>query len=133
MSNLLNPTIKFLKQTPELNSFIYQQIQDFDSFITEDTTVSIVARDPLKLMDKMEIDGQPMEPSKLQKMYRIAIVLEENDAKITEEGLSENLFEAIKMAKEKLMKRLLDIQDAVVSKQERIHQIQMALTNTQVH
>jgi hypothetical protein len=66
-------------------------------------------------------------------MFRIAIVLKEDDTKIQEEGLHENIFEAIKIAKAKLIKKLIAIQDQVISQQERIEQINQALSNQNIH
>lgn len=134
MSNLVNPTLAaVLDENPEIRSFIYQQIVDFENFVTPQTMVSVMAKDPLKLVAKLEADGETVNKKKLSKMYRISIVLKEEDTKIQEEGLHEDIFEAIKLAKGKLIKKLIAIQDQVISHQERIEQINQALTNPNVH
>lgn len=133
MAHLLNPTIEFIEQSPEVKSYIYQQITEFEPFITPDTVISVIARDPRKLMLQLETDGHFIEPEKLSKMFRIAIVLKEGDTHIQEEGLHDDIFEAIRLAKAKLIKRLVQIQDAVISNQDWQEQINHAVQGTQVH
>jgi hypothetical protein len=134
MSNLANPTLTaVLDENPEIRSFIYQQIVDFEPFVTPQTLVAVMAKDPLKLAASLESEGQEVNRRKLSKMYRIQIVLKEDETKIQEEGLHEDIFEAIKLAKNKLIKRLEAIQDQIVSQSERLEQINQALTNPNIH
>ncbi len=134
MSNLVNPTLAaVLDENPEIRSFIYQQIVDFENYVTPETMVSVMVKDPMKLKSKLEAEGEAISSKKLSRMYRIAIVLKEDDTKIQQEGLHEDIFEAIKMAKSKLIKKLEAIQDQVISHQERIEQINQALSNPNVH
>lgn len=134
MSNVINPTLAaVLEENPEIRSFVYQQILDFEHYVTPQTMVAVMAKDPLKLKDRLEADGHSVSKKKLAKMYRISIALNEDGTKIQEEGLHEDVFEAIKIAKSKLIKKLEAIQDQVISQQERIEQINQALTNPNVH
>ena len=134
MSNLAYPALtEVLDENPEIRSFIYQQIVDFENFVTPQTMVAVMVKDPLKLISKLEAEGKNISKKKLSKMYRIAIVLKEDDTKLQEEGLHEDIFEAIKMAKAKLIKKLEAIQDQVITYQERVEQINQALTNTNIH
>jgi len=133
MSNLRNPSIQLLEKSPEVKSYIYQQLMEFEPYVTADTIVAVVAKDPKKLAIQFEADGKHEEIKNLPMMYRIAIVLKEGETKIQDEGLATDIFEAIKIAKEKLLVRLQEIQDSVVSKSERLQQIHAALQNPQVH
>jgi ribosome-associated translation inhibitor RaiA len=134
MTNLVNPTLAaVLDENPEIRSFIYQQIVDFEHYVTPQTMVSVMVRDPLKLKSQLEAEGKTVSKKKLSQMYRIAIVLKEDDTKIQEEALHEDIFEAIKLAKSKLIKRLDAIQDQIMSYQERVEQINQALSNPNVH
>ncbi len=133
MSNLRSPSVKLLEKSPEVKSYIYQQILEFEPFVTSDTVIAVIARDPKKLMLQLESEGKTELIEKLPKMYRIAIILKEGDTKIQDEGLADDIFEAIKIAKEKLLVRLQAIHDSVISKSERLQQIQNALQNPQVH
>lgn len=133
MTHLSNPTIDLLETDPEVKSYIYQQICEFEPYVTPDTVVAVLARDPKKLAIQLETEGRFIEPAELKKMFRIAIVLKEGDAKIQEEGLHHDVFEAIRMAKEKLLGKLSAIQDQVVSNQERVEQINTVLQNNQLH
>lgn len=133
MANLLNPTIRLLQTDPDVKSYIYQQITDFEPYVTPQTLVAVLARDPRKLAIQLETEGREIDPKDLKKMHRIAIVLREGDASLEEEALHEDLYEAIREAKEKLIQKLAAIQDSVVTNQERIEQINSALQNTLIH
>jgi ribosome-associated translation inhibitor RaiA len=133
MANLLNPAIHILDQNNEVKAYVYQQIADFEAFVTPETVVAVVARDPRKLALQLETDGHAIEPEKLKQMFRIAIVLTEQDTKIQAEGLHEDIFEAIRIAKDTLMQKLVEIQDSVVSQSDRQEQINFVLSNPQLH
>jgi ribosome-associated translation inhibitor RaiA len=66
-------------------------------------------------------------------MHRIAITLKEDGSEISEEGLSEDIFEAIRDAKDKLLKTLSEIQNDVITNQDRTIQIKSALAGGTVH
>ena len=133
MSTLLNPTIEDIEQNPEVKSFIYQQIAEFEAFVTPQTIVAVVARDPKKLAIQYETEGREFDLKDLRKLYRIGIVLTEAGAKVEAEGVHEDIFEAIKMAKDNLLKELITIQDSVVSNQDRLIEINHYLQPPVVH
>ncbi len=133
MQTLPNPTIELIEQNPDVKSFIYQQIAEFDGFVTPQTVVAVVARDPRKLALQYETDGIEFSRSELKKLYRIAIVLNEADAKVEAEGVHEDIYEAIKMAKDNLLKKLVEIQDSVISQQDRIIEINHYLQHPVLH
>lgn len=133
MTTLPNPTIQLIEQNPEVKSFIYQQIAEFEPFVTPQTIVAVVARDPKKLAIQYEADGKDFSKEELRKLYRIAIVLKESDATIEAEGVHEDIFQAIKLAKENVIKKLEEIQDSVVSQQDRIMEINHYLQHPVLH
>lgn len=133
MTTLLNPTIELMEQNPEVKSFIYQQIAEFENFVTPQTVVAVVARDPRKLALQYEAEGKDFDPKKLKKLHRIAIVLTEDKAKAEAEGVHEDIFEAIRLAKVNLMQKLVAIQDSVVSQQDRIIEINHYLQHPVLH
>ncbi|GIL17595.1 MAG: hypothetical protein BroJett040_13460 [Oligoflexia bacterium] len=141
MDTPVGPKIELKNIGPEVKSFIYQAIVEFEPFTTPDTVVSVVAKDPLQLIHSASseesaidiVESELPRPEKLKKMYRIAITLSEGDTHITEEALHKNIFEAIRLAKEKIIKTMSDIQDEVISNQDRQIQIQHALASGQVH
>lgn len=119
---------------PEVKSYIYQSILEFEPFTTPECVVSIVAKDPLKLMNQSDTDSnEKLDAKKLNKMYRIAIIITEEGTKVEAEALHESIYEAIRLAKENLLAHLREIQDSVVSAQDRQVQIQTALASGQVH
>jgi ribosome-associated translation inhibitor RaiA len=116
--------------SPEVKSYIYQTILEFEPYTTAETVVAVVAKDPLKLISQLEADGQDCDRTELKRMYRISISLMEDGAKIEEEGLAEDIYDAIKIAKDKLVAVLSEIQDSVVSSQDRTVQINSLLQHS---
>ncbi|WP_295900661.1 hypothetical protein [uncultured Bdellovibrio sp.] len=133
MTTLLNPTIQLIEQNPEVKSFIYQQISEFEPFVTPQTVVAVVARDPKKLALQYETDGKEFTREGLKKLYRIAIVLNESGTTVEAEGVHEDIFEAIKAAKDNLLTKLVAIQDSVISQQDRIIEINHYLQHPVLH
>ncbi|MBN8537426.1 MAG: hypothetical protein J0M15_10270 [Deltaproteobacteria bacterium] len=108
----------------DVKSFIYQQIAEFQPFVTPTTVAAVVAKDPFKL-SHIELNHA--------NLHRISIHLRDNDSQIHEEAVHENIFEAIRLAKVKLLGRLVEIQDKVISKEDRIEELHLALQNNQKH
>ena len=128
-SNFLKHTTGLLESNKEIKSYIHQQILDFEPFITAETTILVIARDPL-LKDK-----EPDEFAEARPMgnHRIVIILKEDDSSIEAEAFHDDIFQAIKMAKEKLVEELLAIQNEIENSQERLNAIQQAGRSSQVH
>ena len=135
METPFKPQIQLKNVGPEVTSYIYQSIMELAPFTTPETLVSVIARDPLALLTFKQDADDPSQDSlpkkdKLKKMYRIAITLSEDGTKIEKEGLHENIYEAIRIAKDKLLIALNEIQDDVISNQDRQMQINSARTGT---
>lgn len=134
---LLNPEITSLEQaledSPEVKSYVYQQIAEFEPYVTPQTVVAVMLKDPKKLVLQYEAEGKEVDLEDLKSHYRISISLREGDAKITAEGVDKDIFTAIRMAKELLLQKLVAIQDNVVSQQERNMAIHHAMQNTMIH
>ena len=135
MSNVIQPELTLeLDENPEIRSFVYQQILEFEPYVTPQTIVAVIAKDPLKMSSQLIAQGQEISKQELSKMYRIAITLKEDGSQIREEALHADVFEAIKMAKQKLIQKLEAIQEHVLSQSDRIEQINQALgNNSQIH
>lgn len=137
MANLLNPEIaglqRAIEDSPEVKSYVYQQIAEFEPFVTPQTVVSVVLKNPKGLALQFEAEGKRIDPEDLKTYFRISITLREADAKINAEGVDKDIFTAIRLAKESLIKKLMAIQDSVVSQQERNMAIHHAMQNTMIH
>lgn len=133
MANLLDPSSKLIEQNPELRAYIYQILQEFEHFVTPHTKVIVLARDPVKLASKLELEGIEISTEDLKKMHRISIIMNESGTKIESEGLHEDPYEALQIAKNSLLGQLWKIQESVVSSSERNSAIQQFIHNTQVH
>lgn len=133
MTTLLNPTIQLIEKNPEVKAYIYQQISEFEPFVTPQTVIAVVARDPKKLALQYEAEGKSFSKKDLKKLYRIAIVIQESGTSVEAEGVHQNIYEAIKMAKDELLTKLIVIQDSIVSHQERLTEINHYLQNPVLH
>ncbi len=93
--------------SPEIKSFIYQQINEFNAYVTPETTILVIARDPQMENEKLNPED---DVASLDYKHRIAIVLKEAETTIEAEAYHDDLFEAIRMAKTSLIDRLVQIQ-----------------------
>ena len=130
-SNFLKNTLKLLESDPEVTSFIYQQILDFNPFVTPETLVMVIARDPQ--VPVATEDGEYEAIIDHNYRYRIAVVLKDADTSIEAEAFDNNIFEAIRLAKENLLGRLIEIQNEIENPKDRMLAIQQASDNKPVH
>lgn len=120
----------------EVQSYIYQQIAEFEPFVTPETLVLVIARDPNQIEDENgtadPLASQYVTDDQKQ-VHRIAIILKEDDASIEAEAFHDDIFEAIRFAKENLLKKLIKIQEEVENSEERLLAIQQASANEKIH
>lgn len=130
----LTDTLHLIETDPEVKSFIYQQINEFTQYVTPETNVIVLARNPEDAYaDEDHVISQDYDSSDNHYPYRIAIVLKENDATLEAEGFGHDIYDAITAATEAMLGRLSEIQDEIESPQDRLNAIQQACENTQVH
>lgn len=151
-SSFLKNTLDLIETDPEIKSYIYQQILDFNPFVTPETLVMVIARDPHghykkqeaisadsdesmedELESDIEIDEEDISDEMRALKYRIAIILKEGEHSIEAEAFNDDVFDAIRLAKEALIVRLIEIQEEVENPQDRIAAIQQASDNKPVH
>lgn len=142
-SSFLKNTLDLLETDPEVKSYIYQQIVDFNPFVTPETLVMVIARDPqisyseeVGIEDEEEFsdyESEEQEAMSENYKFRIAIVLKDGEASIEAESFNNDVFEAIRLAKEKLVARLIEIQEEMENPKDRMKAIKEASDNTQVH
>lgn len=112
----------------EIQSYIYQQIAEFQPFVTPETLVMVIARDP-----HGHDENEHYVTDEEKQIHRIAIVLKEDDASIEAEAVHADIFEAIRFAKESLLEKLIQIKDEIDDPNERLQAIQTARANEQIH
>ena len=139
-SSFLKTTLDLLETDPEVKSFIYQQIVDFNPYVTPETLVMVVARDPEAPLtqisdedDETYVEEFASEDEDKIYKYRIAVILKEGENSIEAEAFHDDIFEAIRLAKDRLIERLLEIQEEIESPQDRINKIKEASENKQIH
>ena len=142
-SSFLKNTLDLLETDPEVKSYIYQQILDFNTFVTPETLVMVLARDPAASYSE-QAEGEDAEEMEEYFMheeesiaagykYRLAIILKDGESSIEAEAFHNDIFEAIRLAKEKLMAKLIEIQEEIENPADRINAIKEASSNTQIH
>lgn len=133
MSNNLNSQLELIEDNPEVTSYIYQQLSEFEPYISPNTVFAVIAKDPTKLANRFESEGAHFDKASLRKMFRISMSLTENGTTLEAEGLSTDIFSAIKMAREKLSKHLQQIHDDMVSNKEREKEIDNVINSAAPH
>jgi len=121
-------TLSLIETDKEIQSYIYQQIADFENFVTPETLVLVLAKDPKEKHEELE-DDAGVTP----KNHRVAIILKEGDTSLESEAYDDDIYIAIKLAKTALLDRLIEIQEEMESPQDRLQAIQHASTNEQIH
>lgn len=99
----------------EVKSYIYQQVTELNAYVTPETIIMVIARDPKDISpEKMESEDNVQNIKELSRYkHRIAIVLQEDGATLEAEAFHDDIFEAIKMAKTSLLDRLVELQSEV--------------------
>lgn len=118
--------IQNLAENPEVKSFIHQMTVDFLPFVTPTTVISVVAKDATLLHKKLKKSGKSVSKEKLAEYHRIQLSLIDQGTSISAEGLDKNIFVAMKKAKDKMVAHLAQIQNSVMTEQERVAQMRQA-------
>ena len=130
----LKDTLSLIETDPEVKSFIYQQINEFAPYTTEETNVIVLARDPEDAYaNEDHVIASDYDSLEDHYAYRIAIVLKEADATLEAEGFGHDVYDAITAAKEAMLGRLSELAEEVESPQDRLKAIQQACENNQIH
>lgn len=128
MEDTLHSQLDLEDLGPEVKSYIYQVLTEFEPYTTEDTMVMVIAKDPLKIRSSDVIVGEiPKSRKKLAKMYRLCIRISEDGEKLEAEGIDADIFVALRKASDSLLKTLAAIHDTMVDSKERNQQIREAL------
>ena len=84
-------------------------------------------------MKNIEIDEEEISDEMRQLKFRIAIILKDGDHSIEAEAFHNDIFEAIRLSKELLITKLIEIQEEIESPQDRNNAIQQASVNKAIH
>jgi ribosomal subunit interface protein len=104
---------------PDVQSYIYQAIHEFEPFLTPSSTVEV----------REKVDSS--KKSKSQKT--IEIILQDNGGRLEATATGHDIYAAISGAKLKLLEVLGQIQDNVTSSDERGNQIRAILNAQYLH
>lgn len=131
LTNDLQETLQLLETDLEIKSYIYQQINELAPYVTPETTVIVLARDPQEHREEEELEFHNESSEKFA--FRIAIILKEQEATLEAEGYGHDVYDAIHFAKEALLMRLSELQEEVENPQDRLNAIQQASENGHLH
>lgn len=135
---------RLIETDSEVKSYIYQQVADFNPYVTPDTLIMVIARDPkephVNTTDVEEnhfdeghnFDGLSHEELSQYK-HRIAIVLQEDGTTLEAEAYHDDIFEAIKLAKSSLIERLAQWHEEVEKTTPSSAQMKSVSKNGQLH
>jgi hypothetical protein len=122
-----NSRINIDESSPEVKSFICQQVQDFESFMTPKSIINVVSKKVSGINEEISLKKHYAKSTQYETpFYKVIISITENSTVIEEEAVSSNIFEAIAMAKTKLYNTLLRIQDEVITGEDREAQLRHA-------
>lgn len=102
--------VDLIETSPEVKSYIYQQLVDFQPYVTSETLVYVIARNPTEVP---EDSGEDFDLPEESYKHRIAIILQEGETTIEAEAYHDDIFNAIRLAKDSLLERLTEIEDQV--------------------
>lgn len=107
-----------IETSPEVKSYIYQQLVDFQPYVTSETLVYVIARNPTEVPEGS--DAEEFELPEESYKHRIAIILQEGETTIEAEAYHDDIFNAIRLAKDSLLERLTEIEDEVEPRAKRV-------------
>lgn len=110
--------VDLIETSPEVKSYIYQQLVDFQPYVTSDTLVYVIARNPSEVPDGA--DAEEFELPEESYKHRIAIILQEGETSIEAEAYHDDIYYAIRLAKDCLLERLTQIEDEVEPRAKRV-------------
>ncbi|MFN3454107.1 MAG: hypothetical protein ACK41T_04050 [Pseudobdellovibrio sp.] len=132
--NPLMDTLNLIETDLDVKSYIYQQINELTPYITPETSVIVLARDPEEAYkDENHVIAEDEFTRDNHYKYRIALVLKEEDTSIESEGFGYDIYDAVQAATAAMLQRLFEIQEEVESPQDRLNAIQQASENSQLH
>lgn len=123
---------KIEESNAEVKSFIYQQIQDLESFMTPNSIVNVASE---RVSGKEPDNNDYTHNNSTEKdllFFKVVISITENSTVIDGTATSSNIFEAITLAKKNLYSLLIKIQDEVISREDREAQLIQA-KNSIIH
>lgn len=122
--------VDIIETSPEVKSYIYQQLIDFQPYVTSETLVYVIARNPTEVPEGADSDEFEL-PEEAYK-HRIAIILQEGETTIEAEAYHDDIYYAIRLAKDSLLDRLTEIEDQVEPRAERTRSAKRP-GNSQLH
>lgn len=124
--------LNIIETSAEVKSFIYQQIQEFEQFVTPQSLISVISKKINDEDEKIYHENKEINSNTNPLLFKISISIKEDQTTIEEEGLSTNIYEAILIAKNKLLKKLVNIHDEVVTADDRKAQLE-SIKNQKKH
>lgn len=129
-----------LQNEQEIKAFIYQQVTDLeDLLINESSTITVLEKNAKKIIKRLKRNEEIDSDFKADYCYEFTLEINvgpevENGPDQTETlntlGLSNDPYEAIKIAKNKMANQLLSINGELVSNEDRLNEINSYINKT---
>lgn len=119
-----------LERESEIKAYIYQQVSELEDFLTKDTKIEVIERNSSKVIKKL-IKREELESGfKANFCYEISI--EEEGSRLNSYGLADDEFEAIKIAKDKMLNHLIMIQNEAISTSDHLNEINDVISGNNI-
>jgi len=105
----------------DLTAFIYQQSNELKSYLSSDSVITILPKNAKKVIRKLKINKEIAEDFSAEFCYEFN--LEAQGTKLKSYGLANSPIESIIIAKNKMLKQLILIQNEIISSPEHINKI----------
>ncbi len=119
----------------ELRAYIYQQLAEFQPYVTAETVIEVIADDSAEWLERQLQNGEAVDRDGIKGKFLIRIVLIDGGSKLQGTGVATDVYSAIRVSKENLLKLLIDIQEKVISTKDRLMEIHEIVNKipTQLH
>lgn len=109
----------------ELKAFIYQQVNELENYLSSESTITVLSKNAKKVIKKLKKNEEIAEDFSAEFCYEFN--LEDSGEKLNTYGLADSPIEAISIAKDKMLKQLILIQNEIISSSEHINEINQYL------
>lgn len=109
----------------ELKAFIYQQVNELETYLSSESTITVLSKNAKKVIRKLKKNDEIAEDFSAEFCYEFN--LEDSGEKLNTYGLANSPIEAISIAKDKMLKQLILIQNEIISSSEHINEINQYL------
>ena len=116
-----------------LKAYILQQINQFEDMFPTDTEIVVEQKNVAKMIKKL-VKEEAVDPD-FKANYCYTITIRDDGSTITSYGLADDPYSCVRIAKEKMLAQLYQIQDENISNQDHLAEVDQYINpqNTTKH